>query len=721
MPVGGVKFLAAKLGSSARLIVEAAFGADLAADPTTWTWHDITTDVRQADGQTVQISPMGRADEASKAQPAGCTFQLKNTSGAYSKTTSSIWYPNIRRNTPIRVSVNLTGNTIDTDVRFQGYANGFTPGWDASGRFAIVSVSASGVSRRLAQGLAPTLSMLYRTTVASASLVSYWPLEDGSGSTQAVEVVGNNNMAIVGDDTSFGFGQASAATLGGSRDLALPPVSRTGVATVGAYPSGWTTASGWSVTWVQKIPQQPGTAQVILVDLYSADANARNWRVLLGTDGKVRVEVYDSTGTEQLVDAGTVFDALADGSVYGRWLVWSLSWAGPTTATISCKWASVASSVTTTNTLGVLPGVLTSVHIPGGPTTSDLFGVGHLTVWSASGTGPGPNIAFGYAGENAVTRLQRLCAEQDVPITVSGTSTTTMGAQGQSKFLDLLRECETADDGVLVDGRGPGFTYFSRDVRANAAVALTADVPSGQVQPPFVAVDDDQRNVNYMKVDRTGGSSATYQDATGPLGTAAIGTYDSSLTVNVADDTGLAPRASWEVHKGTVNSPYRYPTFGLNFARSPTLATSWLAADVSSRLTVTNITSKITQHPAGDIDLLLEGWAETLSAFAWRVVANCSPFEPWRIFVVSTDRCDTSSSQLASGAALGATSLSVAFTGSKWGTADLPFDISVGGVKTTVSAISGSTSPQTFTVSALSQAVSSGAAVSVWNPRYVGL
>jgi len=719
VPVGGVPFLAAKLGSSARLIVEAAFGADLTADPTTWTWHDITTDVRQADGQTISISPMGRSDETSTPQPAGCTFQLKNTSGSYSKTTSSIWYPNVRRNTPIRVSVNLTGNTIDTDVRFQGYANGFTPGWDASGRFAIVTVSASGVSRRLGQGLAPTLSTLYRTTVGTASLVSYWPLEDGAKATQGSEVVAGNSMVIVSGD--FGFGASSASDLAGSHDLAQPHTGSAGVATVGSFPGGWTTTNGWSVSWVMKVPRQPTPTQVILLELFSADSGARNWQVVLGTDGIIRTSIYDSAGAEQLSDTGAAFDQLSDGTVYGRWLAWSLTYTGTTTASIAVSWSSLDDSATDTTTLGHLPGAPTSLHIPGGPSTSDEFGVGHVTVWSTQTTGPGAFIAFGYAGENAVTRLQRLCTEQGVPLTVNGTSTTTMGAQPQSKFVDLLRECATADDGVLCDGRGAGLTYFSRDVRANATVALTADVLSGQVQPPFVAVDDDQRNVNYMKVDRAGGSSATYQDSTGPLGTAAIGTYDSSLTVNLDDDAGLAERASWEVHKGTASSPYRYPTFGLNFARSPTLATSWLAADVSSRLTVTNIASKITQHPVGDIDLLLEGWTETLGQFVWKVTANCSPFEPWRIFVVSTDRCDTASSQLASSASLGATSLSVSFAGSKWGTADLPFDISVGGVKTTVSAISGSTSPQTFTISALSQAVSSGAAVSLWNPPRVGL
>jgi hypothetical protein len=182
-PIGGVPFLTDVLGANARLIVEAAFGADLSADPASWNWYDITGDVRQADGQRVDISPVGRGDETSTAQPAGCSFQLDNEAGDYTAYSStSRWWPNVRRNTPIRVSVNLTGQAADTSVRFQGYANGFVPSWDISANLAVVSVSASGVSRRLGQGKGPVRSPLSVYT-PTTSPVAYWPLDDGKDVT----------------------------------------------------------------------------------------------------------------------------------------------------------------------------------------------------------------------------------------------------------------------------------------------------------------------------------------------------------------------------------------------------------------------------------------------------------------------------------------------------------------------------------------------------------
>jgi hypothetical protein len=149
-----------------------------------------------------------------------------------------------------------------------------------------------------------------------------------------------------------------------------------------------------------------------------------------------------------------------------------------------------------------------------------------------------------------------------VPIAITGTSDTPMGPQGLDTFVNLLRECETTDDGVLYDGRGPGLAYTARTVRYNATQVVTADMAADppQVDDPFAPVDDDQRDRNLVKVDRKNGSSATYEDATGPLGTQAIGTYDSTVTVNTNTDDGLLFRAAWEVQKGTVDAPYRHPS-----------------------------------------------------------------------------------------------------------------------------------------------------------------
>jgi len=121
---------------------------------------------------------------------------------------------------------------------------------------------------------------------------------------------------------------------------------------------------------------------------------------------------------------------------------------------------------------------------------------------------------------------------------------------------------------------------------------------------------------------------------------------------------------------------------------------------------------------------LLEGYDETLSLFNWEVGFNGSPALPWEVGVrndATRGKRDTAGSQLASGITTTATSLSVATTlGPLWSDVDADdgFDINIGGERMTVTDISGTTSPQTFTVvrsiNGVVKAHSTAAAVSLW-------
>ncbi|NED75283.1 hypothetical protein G3I51_23755 [Streptomyces sp. SID9944] len=91
-------------------------------------------------------------------------------------------------------------------------------------------------------------------------------------------------------------------------------------------------------------------------------------------------------------------------------------------------------------------------------------------------------------------------------------------------------------------------------------------------------------------------------------------------------------------------------------------------------------------------------------------------------------RADTAGSQLAAAATSTATSLQVATTsGPVWVTTpvEFPFDITVGGERMTVTAVTGSTSPQTFTVvrsvNGVVKAQTAGTDVRLADPAYVAL
>lgn len=927
----GVPFTAI-LGAypDARLAVECAFGADLAAaDPGTWTWSDITADVMYENGG-VSISPMGRGDETSKAQPAGCQFRLFNTSGAYSKgLPSSPYFPNVRRNTPVRVSVqrvasptfrsvatttsaapsfaatapagvaagdvvlafhtadasylgdldkptganwrllaevettatgggvtvgylatrvwyyratgaapanytftqgnvangvvsivavqdaglytikatmtsevppgasfdtpsssplraddfelrwaagsslagivgvtwtpptglteradaqsgNYTTGTLATratgattatgvktftasssamdwahgvtvnfsnlNVRFQGQASGFTPLWDTSAKMAVVDLSASGKLRQLQQGKTPLRSALTRF-VPSTSPLGYWPIEDGTATTQiASGLTGGPSMVVKG---SIKFGSVDGPP--GSAKLAdfSPGGSASGPLPVGVFGTSWncdfaakfpTIGAGHTVAALQLA----GIGGVVLWEIGGKDlASGGLYLTRSRSDG------VDSTTTSGVkIDDGLWHLIRLDAQQSGSDIAWFLYIDGSV----------VVNGLVPGFTLGGLN--LATVNPLGSP-FGESPAMGHVAVCSPQVAAINIPLAFnGYAGETATARLARLSAEEGVPVEIRGTSDTKMGPQGVDTFLNLLRECETADDGVLYDGRGPGLAYTARIVRYNAAAVLSVDVSAAQLGDPFAPADDDQRDRNLIKASRKNGSSAIYEDDFSPLGTQAIGVYDAEVTVNTASDDGLYDRAAWEVHKGTVDAPYRYPRLSLDLGATPAVVDDWLSAGVSSRVDVLNVASEATQHPPSDVDLLLEGWAEQLSPFDWDAVGNCSPFPPWRVAVIEGGgdtawRIDSGSSTLAAGVAAGATSLSVASAdpAEVWSTSggDYPRSVDVGGLEVTVTAVAGASSPQTFTVDALPYAVTAGSAVSLWHPPTIAL
>jgi hypothetical protein len=136
--------------------------------------------------------------------------------------------------------------------------------------------------------------------------------------------------------------------------------------------------------------------------------------------------------------------------------------------------------------------------------------------------------------------------------------------------------------------------------------------------------------------------------------------------------------------------------------------------------------------PPDDVHQMAVGFTEELTNFTWDVAINGVPASPYEIAVYGStvgadpSKYDTAGSQLASGINTTATSLSVTTTiGPVWTdvNAEDGFDIYIGGERMTVTDISGTTSPQTFTViRSVNQVVKShaaGAAVRLWRtPRY---
>jgi hypothetical protein len=190
------------------------------------------------------------------------------------------------------------------------------------------------------------------------------------------------------------------------------------------------------------------------------------------------------------------------------------------------------------------------------------------------------------------------------------------------------------------------------------------------------------------------------------------------VTVNVETDDHLRQVAGWLVHLGTVDE-MRWPRIELKLHAKTGLITDWLATRLGDRLTISH---ELTQLPGVDVDLLIEGWSEHIDQTEWNVALNCVPAFPYDVATFGTARFDTAGSATSGSFVAGTgTSLTVTSTGRPWvnstdHASEFPFHIKVSGVVLNVTAISGSTSPQTFTVDAttvngVTKTIASGSAV----------
>ena len=140
--------------------------------------------------------------------------------------------------------------------------------------------------------------------------------------------------------------------------------------------------------------------------------------------------------------------------------------------------------------------------------------------------------------------------------------------------------------------------------------------------------------------------------------------------------------------------------------------------------------------PADPALLIVQGYSETLGIYEHDITFNCSPADPYQIAILEDavlGHADTDGSLLAHTYPLGTeTTIQVVTTGAATGSplwttnaSDFPFDIAVGGERMTVTSITGSSSPQTFTVTrsvngvVKSQAVATD--VRLWQPMVLSL
>lgn len=274
--------------------------------------------------------------------------------------------------------------------------------------------------------------------------------------------------------------------------------------------------------------------------------------------------------------------------------------------------------------------------------------------------------------------------------------------------------------------------WFTADA-VSGVTSLDLDYAAGHIAPPFEPIEDDQGTRNDVTAERPRGSSSRIVATTGPLSTLpppdGVGRYDESVTVNVETDEQLADQAAWRVHLGTVDEP-RYPTVTVDLTSNPDLMIAVAGIESGDRLTVANTPVWL---PPGDVETIVQGYGERLTPFEWRWEANTSPGPPWDVTVLDDQRrrVDTAGSELATAITSTQTTFDVVTTAvypwidSVGKPTHFPFDVKVGGEVMTVTDITGTSSPQTFTVTRSVNGVvkphDAGSAVNVDRPAVLAL
>jgi hypothetical protein len=676
--------------------LELAPGADQTVNSGGWMFTDYST----FSLGRVEVR-WGRSDEASTTQPAQLTCRLRNTDGRFTY---------LKRGTPIRYSVNP--GTGSTQV-YQGFVDEITPVWPAGNSlYAEVLLSASGALFPLQSGPAITHSAVYRSTIRAPGLVTYASMEEASGAT---------GFAVVGKVNRPTVPVLRAGTIQFGADTTLPGVERAAVLGSDNYLSidtkSYKFGGKWQFDWWMKFTGSNPATETNIQRVYVSGSTISIVDVVYG-GGNWGLRTYDSSGTS----LGTSIFAPPTNQAVGwwHWRVMAHDNGGGGTDLQLVTFP--------LGTIGAFAPLTIAGTGPGNGGLATIFPSANLngvalsswTVYDQYNFSATDASATGYTGENAITRMKRLAAEASIEITVSGTSSITMGPQKPGGIMQLLRDCEAADGGILYDGYSGGLSYLSEQSRYNRAATLALDTRQQQVKLPFLPTKNGQGLVNDWTLSNPAGDSAEFSDE----GDVAVnGRFANSGTVNLADADQLRDLASWRVHVATVDE-LRVPTLQLELIDHPELWTAALALRPGHTVTAANL---LDQFPPGLLGVIAEEVTMNIDATSWRTTINCSPSSPFNVGALDGSPLDCGASVLASTPTATSTTIDVAVSdGCVWSVADGPVPITVGGTelappeKMTVTAAAAATTTTPAFVAVGTSGISDGFVTRVVTPGLPG-
>jgi hypothetical protein len=657
--------------------------------------YDSTSIVEVGDSIFVAVQPV-----------AGCVYGFELRNGINGSVVAN---PNFTIQTPGATSfadtvgspntwtVQGNGQITRRRPRFAGEVTEWIPGADSTGEYVYTVVEARGPIHRLSQGAPVLASVMYRAKLFdSLMIVAYWPMEDQAAATSIAPALQHPEMTIIGSPELAIFEGFIASH-------PLPVLA--GAELRGPIPA-YTVTGETQVRWLMAVPSGGAENGQTIMLVYTT-GSVRRWEVVYGTGGTLALTAYAPDGTQLATTGGVAF------AVNGKLLLVSIELrqnGGNIEYALATLEPAAANGLVTNGTLNshTVGRAGNIVISPGGGIAGTA--IGHVSVQSGITTlfDLGPQLA-GWAGETAGSRIQRLCREEGVTFRKIGdvADSTRLGPQRPATLMELVQEAALADGGMLYEPRDVlGIGYRMRTALYNQEPTIPLDYAAGHLMPPLEPPDGVREIRNDFTASREGGSSARAVLETGALSVlpppAGVGRFEDSVTISVEHDLDLFDQAGWRLRLGTVDEA-RYPQIQVNMARTQLASDAALTArivraEIGDRLTIDNPPPRL---PPDQISQLIQGYEETLGNFEWTINWTLLPETPYQVALYDSDRYGPSSSILAEDLTTVETAVDVSTADlTLWTTdvAEFPFDILVGGERMTVTAISGASSPQTFTV-----------------------
>jgi hypothetical protein len=608
---------------------------------------------------------------------------------------------------PANTNVNPVLSWDDFEVnsyRFWGEVPSWPQTWDTSGRDVTAPIEAAGIMRRLGTSTKPLLSALTRAMLGISEgdfvPIAHWAGEDGSDATSLASSFSGQPAATI-------TGSVSPAAYSGFPGSQSIPILSNG--TISAPFPSYTDTGIWQYQFAIMVPSSGFTndADMLVIEMAPGGTVATIIVWYKQSAGELQISSLNAAGTTLATDG--VFVGFMPRDTPYLLAVSDYTFGGTHNTALSVFDTAGTFIQQTTLVPGGSPGVPKRwTAIATSVSSGWAFGQAAFytaDILSAPNIGPNAQASGGYDGETATDRMIRLCREEGVYLDIAGDTadSAAMGPQRAGKLLDLLFECAEADFGILYEPRDAfGLAYRTRPSLYNQT-GLTLDYAASQVFAPFQPTEDDQLIVNDAIARRLNGSWARVTAEAGPLSTDeppdGVGTYAEDRTYNLGTDSQLLPVAGWRVHVGSWDEA-RYPQIHVllhapAFSASAALTGQAAAVDAGDYLAVDNPPAWL---PPDLIELLAQGFRETLRTYEWEITWNAVPAGPYRVFVLDLDRLEGDHA-LASSVTTSATSWSVKTnSGPLLSTTDTGQQWMVEGELVTVTAVSGAASPQTITV-----------------------